>query len=106
MPGREGFHTLINGDLFSSLTNVRHLNAQRRQQYIANNGSGSLQMVSEPDTGRCASLLAVPRREVDTRRCANKDAGPQMGGFEGDPTSIGGRKECQRERWAPKGGGL
>ena len=36
-------------------------------------------MVSEPDTGRCARLLAVPRRRVDTRRCASKDAGPQRG---------------------------
>ena len=34
-------------------------------------------MVSEPDTERCASLLAVPRRGVDTRWCASKDAGPQ-----------------------------
>ena len=37
----------------------------------------SLQMVSEPNTGRCASLLAVPRREVDTRRCASKDSRPK-----------------------------
>ena len=36
-------------------------------------------MVSEPDTGRCASLLAVLRRGVDTRRCASKDAGLQRG---------------------------
>ena len=36
-------------------------------------------MISEPDTGQCVSLLAVPRRGVDTRRCASKDAGPQMG---------------------------
>ena len=36
-------------------------------------------MVSEPVTGRCVSLLAVPRRGVDTRRCASKDAGPQRG---------------------------
>ena len=34
-------------------------------------------MVSELDTGRCASLLAVPQRGVDTRWCASKDAGPQ-----------------------------
>ena len=39
-----------------------------------------LQMLSEPDTGRCASLLAVLRRGVDTRRCASKDAGPRRGG--------------------------
>ena len=25
------------------------------------------------------------------------------GGFEGGPTSIGGRKECQQGRWARKG---
>ena len=36
-------------------------------------------MISEPVTGRCAGLLAVPRRGVDTRRCASKDAGPQRG---------------------------
>ena len=39
---------------------------------------GLLQMVSELDTG-CASLLAVPRRGVDTRRCASKDAEPRRG---------------------------
>ena len=32
--------------------------------------------------------------------------GPEGGGFGGDPTSIGERKECQRGRWASKGGGL
>ena len=63
-------------------------------------------MVSELDTGRCASLLVVPRRGVDTRRCASEDIGPQSCGFEGGPTSIGGRKECQRGRWVPKEGGL
>ena len=36
-------------------------------------------MVLEPDIGRCANLLAVPRRRVDIRRCASKDAGPQRG---------------------------
>ena len=45
----------------------------------ASGGSGSLQMVSEADTGRCASLLAVLRRGVDTRRCASKDAGSRRG---------------------------
>ena len=28
---------------------------------------------------RCVNLLAVPRRGVDTRRCAGKDDGPQRG---------------------------
>ena len=32
-------------------------------------------MVLEPDTGRCASEEIVPRRGVDTRRCASKDSG-------------------------------
>ena len=36
-------------------------------------------MVSELDTGRCASLLAIPRRGVDTRWCVSKDAGLQRG---------------------------
>ena len=63
-------------------------------------------MVSETDIGRCVSLLAIPRRGVDMRRCASKDAGPKGGWIWGRPTSIGGRKECQQERWAPKGGGL
>ena len=69
----------------------------------ASGGSGALQMVSEPYIGQCANLLAVPRRWVDTRRCVRMDAGPQRGRFGGDPTSIGGRKECQRGCWAPKG---
>ena len=61
-------------------------------------------MVLEPDNGRYASLLVVPRRGVDTRRCASKDTEPQIGGgFGGGPTSVGGRKECQRERWPRTG---
>ena len=36
---------------------------------------------------------------VDTRRCANKDAGPKGGRFGRGPTSIGER----RGRWALKG---
>ena len=62
-------------------------------------------MVSEPDTERCVSLLAVSRRGVDTRRCASKDAGPQRGvdlrWSHANP--IGGRKECQRGRWPQMG---
>ena len=42
----------------------------------ANGELGPLQMVSEPDTGRCANEEAVPQRGVDMRRCAIKDAGP------------------------------
>ena len=34
-------------------------------------------MVSEPNTGWCASEEVEPRRGVYTRRCASKDAGPQ-----------------------------
>ena len=63
----------------------------------ASGGPGSLQMVSELDTGRCASLLAVPRRGVDTRRCASKDAGPKGWWI------WGHRTMCQPSRCSPKG---
>ena len=69
---------MINGGLFSSPTNVRHHNRPKRIIY-ASSGSGPLQMVSEPSFGRCANLLVVPRRGVDTRRCIIKDVGPQRG---------------------------
>ena len=39
-------------------------------------GLGLLQMVSEPDTGHCASEEVELRKEVDMRRCVRKDAGP------------------------------
>ena len=45
-------------------------------------------MVLEPDTGRCASEEAEPRRGVDTRWCASKDVGPRRGWI-GDPASVG-----------------
>ena len=38
-----------------------------------------LQMVSEPDTGRCTSEGTELQRRVDTRRCANKDVEPIRG---------------------------
>ena len=50
-------------------------------------GLGLIQMVSEPDTERYASKKAEPQRGVDTRQCANKDVGPEMGRL-GGPTSI------------------
>ena len=36
-------------------------------------------IVSELDTGRCADFLVVPRRGIDTRQYASKDAGPRRG---------------------------
>ena len=66
--------------------------------------SGPLQIVSEPDTGRCVSLLAVPRRGVDTRRCASKDAGPK-GGWIWRRSHIDWRKERVPARTlGPEGG--
>ena len=60
----------------------------------ASGGPGALQMVSELNTERCDSEEAVPRRGVDTRRCASKDAGSQRaGGFGGGLSSIGERNE-------------
>ena len=35
--------------------------------------------------------------------CASKDVDPKGGGFGGDPTSIEGRKVCQRRRWPRRG---
>ena len=46
----------------------------QRGQYLLSGGPGSLQMVLELDIGRRVSLLAVPQRGVNTRRCASKDA--------------------------------
>ena len=68
-------------------------------------GLGLLQMVSEPDTGRCASEEAKPRRGVDVRRCASKDVGRQRG------VNWGVHIDWRRERvlvrtLGPKGGGL
>ena len=63
-------------------------------------------MVSESDTGRCASLLDVPQRGVDTRRCASKDAGPQR---EVDLGAVPHRLDegkSVNEDAGPEGGGL
>ena len=62
-----------------------------------------LQVVSEPDIGRCVSLLTVSRRGVDTRWCASKDSGPKGGGFGGGPTSTGERNECHKDVGLEKG---
>ena len=72
---------------------------------ISVNGEpGSLQMVSEPDTRRCVSLLALPWRGVDTRRCASKDAGPQ-GRWNWVLSHIDWRKERVSARTlGPEGG--
>ena len=37
------------------------------------------EMVSEPDTERYVSLLAVSRRRVDMRRSASRNTGPERG---------------------------
>lgn len=47
-----------------------------KKTIFASDRSESLQLVLEPDTGRCANLFAVPRIGVDTSLCASKDAGP------------------------------
>ena len=57
---------------------VRKLESESPKRTISTSGeSGSLQIVSAPDTGQCASLFVVPRKGVDTRGCASKDAGPK-----------------------------
>ena len=54
-------------------------------------GLGPLQMISELNTGRCASNEAKPRRGMDTRWCANKDTGPRKGWIGG--SHINWRRE-------------
>ena len=49
-------------DLGNEKKKVVDYNGVPERTISASGGSGSLQMVSEPVTGRCASLLAVPRR--------------------------------------------
>ena len=64
-------------------------------------------MVSEPDTGRCVSLLAVPRRGVDTRRSASKNAGPQRGAVLGAvPHRLEEGKSASEDAGPRRGGGL
>ena len=53
-----------------------------KRTIFASGGLGVLQMVSEPGSERCVSLLV----------------GPKMGGFGGGPTSIRERDECERGR--------
>ena len=43
-----------------------------KKTIFASDKSEWLQLVLEPDTGRCASLFAVPRRGIDTNLCAIK----------------------------------
>ena len=52
-----------------------------KKDNICNGGLGPLQMVSEPDIGRCVSEKVLPRSGVDKRRCASKNAGPKGGGL-------------------------
>ena len=60
---------------FRALTRRLKGKAQKRQ-YLASDGLGILEIVSEPDTRQCANKEAESRREVDTRRCASEDAEP------------------------------
>ena len=43
----------------------------------ASSGFGPVQMILEPDIGRCASEEPEPQRGVGMRQCANKDVGLQ-----------------------------
>ena len=58
---------------------LKTLRESPKRTISASSGLGPLQIVSEPDTGRCANKEAEPRRGVDMRRCACKDAGPWRG---------------------------
>ena len=68
-------------------------------------GFGPLQMVVEPDTRRCASEEVEPRRGWTRGDMPARTLAPKRDRL-GGPTSIGEGNECQRGRWASKGGGL
>ena len=51
-----------------------------------------------PEGGRYKWYQSQTPNDVPVRTL-----GPKGGGFRGGPTSIGGRKECQREHWVQKG---
>ena len=62
-------------------------------------------MVAELNTRRCVSEEAKPRRGVDSRQCANKDAGPKEGELQG--SHIDWRmKRVPARMLGPEGGGL
>ena len=56
---------------------LKTLRESSKKTISASGGIGLLQMVSEPDTVRCASEDAESRRGVDTGWCANEDNGPR-----------------------------
>ena len=60
-------------------------------------------MVLELGSGRCVSLLVVPRKGVDTRRCASKDARPQRGGFGVVPHRLKERKSVNEDAGPRRG---
>ena len=64
-------------------------------------GLGLLQMVSQPDTGRCVNEEAEPQKGWTQDSVPAKTLGPE-GGL-GVPTSIGEGNECQQGRWTPRG---
>ena len=76
-----------------------------KRTIFATDGLVPLQMVSKPDTRRCASEEAKPRRGWLRGGVPARTLGPKRGGLRG-LTSIEEGNECQQGCWAMKGGGL
>ena len=74
---------------------LKILRESPKRTISASGGFWQLQMVSEPDTRRCANEGTGPKREVDIGQCANEDAGPRRGVDFCEPTSIGEGSECR-----------
>ena len=72
----------------------------------ASGGLEQLQMISEPDTKRCASEKAESRRGVDTRQCASKDTGPRRGVDWGIPHRLEKGTSAGERTLGLKGGRL
>ena len=82
--GWEGERSIFYKGVKTSAYQTHFKNLERKSErespkrtISASGGLGPLQMESKPDTERCASEKAQPRRGggVDMRRCASKDAG-------------------------------
>ena len=67
----KGVETSHQQTRFENLEGKRERERRKRTIFVSS-GFELLQIVSESDTGRCASKETKPPMGVDTRRCVNK----------------------------------
>ena len=109
--GWEGERSIFYKGVKTSAYQTHFKNLERKSErespkrtISASGGLGPLQMESKPDTERCASEKAQPRRGGGGHEavCQQGCWTPKEGGL-GGPTSIGEGNECEQRRWDPKG---